>query len=185
MYAFRPVALILIALVALVPAVGCGFTKASDKKGTELIPEKTIRKKSDEVTPEQEAIFRILDDDKHQLKQATDGLSEKAQPSAVTKVIGAYADHFEKVDLGVTTKEFKEVYEKHMKAWRALHVAIRKLPDAYAEGEFVADLVALFRTDGQRGKSLGGDVTNGVKKVLSTYTDVLAAAETAGLEVVR
>lgn len=149
-----------------------------------LLPDRTARAKGDgPSTPEQDAVLRVLDENKQHFKAGFDALAVDAQPSAVSKMLATYVAQVEKIDLAGCPAEFQAAVGRHAKAWKQLHATLTRLPDAYDDADFTSALYGLFGGSEARGRVLGGDVIQAVKKVNSTYTELYNCAEGYGIEV--
>ena len=62
---------------------------------------------------------------------------------------------------------------------------VGRLPDAYEDTEFTDALTGLFKSDPNRGKSLGGDMVDAVKAITKSHDELYRSAEGYGLEVDR
>jgi len=177
------IALSVLALATVLPAIGCGrgrSTATPEPKAPPWLAEKTAKPR-DQSNPQQEAIMRVLEADQAHFKGGFDAMLPTSQPSAVKVMILSYVDHLEKVDMSGCPIEFIAAHNRHMKGWRLLHAAINRLPDAYQGEEFMNSLYSLFHENGKNGQSLGGDVIQTVKRVNSTYVELYTSAEGYGL----
>lgn len=179
----------LIVVLPLLTAVGCGYgfnpgrATPPGKRAVEPLLQSPAAQTKSDGTPEQAAIQAALDLLKAKYKDGFEGLKADAQPSAVKQLAGDVSAAMRGHDLGVAPGEFKTVWERHRKAWKALHTAVGRLPDAYDGTEFTDALTGLFKNDPNRGKSLGGDMVDAVRAVAKSHDDLYASAEDYGLEV--
>ncbi len=179
----------LLPLLPLLAAVGCGYGFNPTRSGPppkrtleSLLPNKAAQKRAD-GTPEQEAVHAALDVHKAKAKELNDALKAEAQPSDIKRLCGDLATTMKGHDLGPAPVEFKTAWKKHWRSWQSLQAAVARLPDAYTDTEFTDALAGLFKSDPNRGRSLGGDVVEAVAVVIKSHGDLYAAAEAAGLEV--
>jgi hypothetical protein len=160
--------------------------KNTPKAAVAVRPEKGFRKKpTAPATPEQEAIFTILEAEAAAFKDATQGLQPDSQPSAVSKALLKYADALDKVDVNPAPSPFGAALSKYRLAVRALQESLSRLPDAYTGAQFGDMMKALFRGDSATGKALGGDVMNSVRSVSEALEAMYTATLPYGFDVDR
>jgi hypothetical protein len=182
----------LLVILPVAAAVGCGYgfnpgrgaTPPGKRPVEPLLAAPAAQAKAD-GTAEQAAILAALELLKAKSKDGYDGLKADAQPSTVKQIAGDVAAAMKGHDLGVAPGEFKTVWERHRKAWKALHTAVSRLPDAYEGTEFTDALTGLFKNDPTRGRSLGGDMVDAVRAVAKSHEDLYASAENYGLQIER
>ena len=176
-------------VAAILPAGGCkkkvsvAPAPAAAVAPTAVRAEKTFRKKAGgPTTPEQDAVYRALDDDREHFRQVTDGLRSDAQPSQLAQGLERYHDHLMKTDLGTAPAEFRAAFGRYRTAVGGLHKALARLPDHFEEAAFLQAYFDLARGDSNRSKRLGGDVVKAVRDLNAALAEVYAAAEGYGIE---
>lgn len=143
------------------------------------------RKGEGPSTPQQDAILKVLDEDRQHFKTGFETLQADSQPSNVSKMIADYLSHRDQADLAPCPSEFVAAHQRHTKAWRQLQTALARLPDAYEGLEFMDALFGLFHGDSTKGRPLGGDVIQAVKKINQAFAEEYTAAEVYGIETDR
>lgn len=179
--------IILMAVALLVPTIGCSVNELEPVKAVGIQPflkDRNVKKKVDStVTAEQDAILRVLDENKTHFKSGFEFITTESQPTAVTKMFGTYLDKIDKIDLKNCPLEFRGAWSRYVKAWKALHTKIGRLPDAYEDVTFMDALQSTFRNETEKGKVLGGDVMQAVKQVVTTYAELFSALSVYQIDV--
>lgn len=174
-----------LAVAALAPLTGCLKGKAQGPRtvGT-LLPSKTAKAKGNgPVTPEQDAVLRVLEWDKEAFKAGFDSLQVDSQPSAFVKMMAEFDDRFHKADLACCPAEFRAARSRYIKSWEKLRAVLGKFPDAYEDVEFMDAIGALFRHDRAKGRKLGGEVMDAVEQLHAAYAEMYTSAEGYGIDV--
>jgi len=174
-------------LALLVPLTGClkGKAQASTTRSvTAPLASKSAKAKGNApVTPEQEAVLRVLAWDKEAIKSGFDSLEVDTQPSAFVKMLLAMEVRFNKADLSLCPTEFKAARGRYIRSWVQLRQALSKFPDAYEDVEFMDAIGGLFRGDRAKGRKLGGEAIDAVEALNGAYAEVYTSAEGYGIEV--
>ncbi len=180
---------LMIATAVLLTAAGCS-EPVEDKSGvaalTPFVAERTVRPKGDAAaTAEQAAIQALMEANRSEFNSRFAALTAEATPADVTKTLAGYAAAMEQQPLAGCPLPVRAAFGRHLKDWKALAAALGRLPNAYEGVEFLDMLQALFQSASERGKPLGADVVNGVRAVTKSLTELHAATEKAGLELVK
>src|SRR6266542_5120801 len=98
-----------LAVAALLPLTGCLKGKAQGPRTVgPLLPSKSAKAKGNgPVTPEQDAVLRVLEWDKEALKAGFDSLEVDSQPSAFGKRMDGFDYRFRLSDLTCCAGEFQ------------------------------------------------------------------------------
>ncbi|MGL6094677.1 MAG: hypothetical protein ACRC7O_02600 [Fimbriiglobus sp.] len=160
--------------------------KITPKAAITVRPEKGFRKKpTAPESPEQEAIFTVLEAEAGAFKEATLELKPDSPPSVVAKALLKYADAIDKLDVAPTPAPFGTAFTDYRTAVRVFQESLARLPDAYTGTQFGDMMKALFRGDSKTGKPLGGDIMSAVGKVSEKLEVMYAATRDHGFEVDR
>lgn len=180
----------LVCAAALLGAsAGCSGS-GEDKSGVAAVKpflvEKLVRPKADATpTAEQAAIQGLMEANRAEFNTRFETLTAESTPADVKKAFAGYCEAVEKHDVAGCPLQFRAAFTRHLKDWKALTAALGRLPNAYEGVEFMDMLQALFQNASERGKPLGADVVNGVKAVAKSLADLHAAAERAGMELLK
>ena len=177
------------ATASLVLGGGCsdsGEDKSTVAALAPFVVERSVRPKGDATaTAEQAAIQALLEANRAEFNGRFAGLTAEATPADVTKTLAGYAAAMEQQPLAGCPLPVRAVFGRHVKDWKALTSALGRLPNAYEGVEFLDMLQALFQSASERGKPLGADVVNAVRAVTKSLGELHAAAEKAGMELVK
>ena len=183
----KNLSVILMAVALLLPTIGCSVAELEPVKAVGIQPflkDRNAKKKVDSpATAEQDAILRVLDENKTHFKSGFESINADSQPTAVTKMFGTYLDKIDKIDLKNCPLEFRGAWSRYVKAWKALHAKMGRLPDDYEDVTFMDALQSLFRNETEKGKLLGGDVMQAVKQVTTTYAALFSALSVYQIDV--
>lgn len=171
---------------ALAGCSGSGDDKPSVAAVKPFVTEKLVRPKSDATpTAEQAAIQTFMEANRAEFNTRFEALTAEATPADVKKAFAGYAEAMAKQEVAGCPLQFRAAFAQHLKDWKALTAALGRLPNAYEGVEFMDMLQSLFQSGSDRGKPLGADVVNGVKAVTKSLADLHAAAERAGMELIK
>jgi hypothetical protein len=177
------------AVAACVLATGCpqaqqeGPKTVSPGSNTGMRLEKGFRKKANApATPEQDAVFTFLDDDKQRFQTATASLTPDSQPSGFTKSLNQYVEQLEKVDRSGLPKAFKGSTDRYVTAMKELPKALAPMPDSYEGTTFYTEMRGLLLGDKSKGKKLGGNVNEAVKSMWDAIQNMHETAEAYGID---
>ncbi len=178
-----------IATAILLTAAGCSDAP-EEKSGvaalTPFVVERSVRPKGDATaTPEQAAVQALLEANRAEFNGHFALLTAEATPADVAKGLAGYVAAMEQQPLAGCPLTVRAAFGRHLKDWKALTAALSRLPNAYEGVEFLDMLQSLFLSASERGKPLGADVVNGVRAVNKSLAELYAAAEKAGMEVVK
>ena len=177
------------ATAVLSTAGGCSDPGEEKSGVAALVPfvvERSVRPKGDATpTSEQAAIQSLLGANRAEFNTRFETLTAEATPLQVTKVLNGYVEAVEKLDVSGCPLGVRAAFKRQVKDWKALTAALRSLPNAYDDVEFMEMLQSLFQNASERGKPLGADVGNAVKAVNKSLGELHAAAEKAGMELVK
>ncbi|MGL6075910.1 MAG: hypothetical protein ACRC8S_17270 [Fimbriiglobus sp.] len=110
-------------------------------------------------------------------------LTTESKPKEFCKAMKGYCDLLDQIDISAAPSAFRIAWGKYVKAVKAVHASVVPVPDTFEEGDFMTQIEAAFKGNGEKAKGLGGDVVQATRNMSKTDGELYTAAEKCGLAV--